>query len=672
MGLRIRVLDIEVLTIEGPYGVRLTFADGLNVIRAANSRGKSTCMNAILFALGLEGMLGPSHTVPLPAVMTDELLTDDNRTLEVISSRVRLEIDNAKEATIVVERNATGSSGDRQIIRVYDGPKLTHTGDFSKPTYYHVRIKRSSQDPLGFHFFLATFLDLDLPEVATGDGTSPLYLECLAPFFFVDQLSGWDAVKSRMPTYLGILEVAKRSFEFVLGLDFLLAESKRKELTSQVLRLEDAWRKKADAIARELQGTGTVIKGIPRSPAEWTSDSTCILWATDGKTWSPLIDALREAETKRQKLESRVIPRVEQISEEIVLQLQAAENELAAVENRHVVIQRELLELESESVDLDKRLDTIRDNLREYEDEQKIRVRNVANDLDLTHGICPACHRPVKDALIDQSSPSNPMSFQANIAFLRDQLKMFAEMRTETLNALSSKRTQRGSLKSRLIECSMMVQTLKRTLRQDAEAPAASTIRAQIITEQHIASLRTLDAQVPDYNASLNAIAATHAEVTRLLTELGTAKLTQSDYSKLNEFGKVFVEQLYDYEFESYRRSEIAISNDSYQPVHNNFPIGLVSASDMIRLVWAYLLGLLETARARETNHLGLLIFDEPKQHNVKGNSYEALLRRAADSVKFGQQVIIATSQFDDDATKALEGNQVRVTDFISRIISKR
>ena len=63
--LKIDRLRIVVTTVDGPYGADVTFADGLNVLRADNSSGKSTLAGAILYGLGMEGMLGPSWPRPL-------------------------------------------------------------------------------------------------------------------------------------------------------------------------------------------------------------------------------------------------------------------------------------------------------------------------------------------------------------------------------------------------------------------------------------------------------------------------------------------------------------------------------------------------------------------------------------------------------------------------------
>src|SRR5258707_721013 len=77
MSLRIRGLDLRVLTEKGLYGVQLSFGDGLVVLRAENSSGKSTCLMSILYALGLEGMLGPSHIPPLSEAMVRRITGQD-------------------------------------------------------------------------------------------------------------------------------------------------------------------------------------------------------------------------------------------------------------------------------------------------------------------------------------------------------------------------------------------------------------------------------------------------------------------------------------------------------------------------------------------------------------------------------------------------------------------
>ncbi|MDI5838358.1 ATP-binding protein [Shewanella xiamenensis] len=54
MTLAISRLKIIAKTIDGDYGVDIPFEKGLFILRLDNSHGKSTCINAIAYALGME------------------------------------------------------------------------------------------------------------------------------------------------------------------------------------------------------------------------------------------------------------------------------------------------------------------------------------------------------------------------------------------------------------------------------------------------------------------------------------------------------------------------------------------------------------------------------------------------------------------------------------------
>ena len=84
-----------------------------------------------------------------------------------------------------------------------------------------------------------------------------------------------------------------------------------------------------------------------------------------------------------------------------------------------------------------------------------------------------------------------------------------------------------------------------------------------------------------------------------------------------------------------------------------------VSASDTIRLIWSYLLGLMETARDEQTNHPGLLILDEPGQQDIEDSSVRAFMERASASAAAGQQVIVTITR---RTSQYMSGNVVSPT----------
>ena len=88
------------------------------------------------------------------------------------------------------------------------------------------------------------------------------------------------------------------------------------------------------------------------------------------------------------------------------------------------------------------------------------------------------------------------------------------------------------------------------------------------------------------------------------------------------------------------------MSRDSYRPEKEGFEIGFeLSASDSVRLKWAYQLGLLDVAQATATNHPGLVVFDEPRQQEAAEASVAGLLAEASRIADNQSQILIATSE---------------------------
>src|SRR5258708_26790725 len=114
MGIRLRELQIRVRTAEGRFGTRIPFRNELCILRAPNTSGKSTCLQAIVYALGLEGMFKAGNDVPLPQAVTDVLKYKD-RLLAVVESEVSLELENTKGKILTVQR-AGRSDRNRNLI----------------------------------------------------------------------------------------------------------------------------------------------------------------------------------------------------------------------------------------------------------------------------------------------------------------------------------------------------------------------------------------------------------------------------------------------------------------------------------------------------------------------------------------------------------------------------
>ena len=115
----------------------------------------------------------------------------------------------------------------------------------------------------------------------------------------------------------------------------------------------------------------------------------------------------------------------------------------------------------------------------------------------------------------------------------------------------------------------------------------------------------------------------------------------------------------------------IEIAPDSYLPQRSGEPLLSkdISASDNVRLVWAYLTGLLELARRFETPHPGLVVFDEPGQQDISDASLQGLITRLSETSSYGQQAILATSKPYNKVSELLGTSPARRNDFAGHVL---
>ena len=163
--MRLRHLRIRVMTDQGLFGVDLPFTDGLCIIRAENSMGKSTCLRAVLVALGMEAMLTTNKDdLPLPPVLKEDLHTGYGHA-GVIESEIFLEIENSQGERAVMHRTVKGAR-DTSLIEVIRGPALTAKGQYRSDEYFVGRRGDTTREA-GFLRFLIDFLGWDVPMVRT-------------------------------------------------------------------------------------------------------------------------------------------------------------------------------------------------------------------------------------------------------------------------------------------------------------------------------------------------------------------------------------------------------------------------------------------------------------------------------------------------------------------------
>lgn len=669
--MKIRHLRIRINAENGQHGVDIDFPDGLVILRADNSMGKSTCIQAILVALGLEATLTTSQKdLPLPHVMKQELYSNKDEIVQVLESDIFLEIENKKKERIVVHRTVKGSLS-KDLITVYFGPALTGKQEFYESEAFYVTRSGAATRERGFHHFLAEFLGWNLPEVQTYDGRdSVLYLQCVFPYFVVEQKRGWASLTPPIPPQFRIKDPHRRSIEFLLNLDASKIAAKRIELNSRIKDVENSWAIITNEIQYLAGAIGGVVKSLPNKPiAHWPPEILPVIQIHRENEWITLDDLLRRNREELNALRKEEIPVVNTVASSANNELADAQEEL----NEKEVVAAKLLnslELERGEVRaIELRIEKIREDIQRNKDAQTIvSLGSIAPNV--VQQICPTCHQPIGDSLLPLAEEQNVMSLGDNILFLEEQLRTFNASLKNAKNIVSARESQVIQLREELMSVRAKIRTIRETLVSDDRLPSMEAIRRRVELEENISRQKMSLEQFQVRLGKFENYAEEWLSIQKEKENLPAEDASADDKKKLKIWNKIFGKQLRQYDFQSLSVDTVEISLDTYVPKHEGFDLpSSISASDFIRIIWAYLSGLLDVAREFDTNHPGFLIFDEPKQQSAKEISFSALLQKASEASDYDQQVIFATSEDRKVLKKILQDMPHTLFDFEGRII---
>ncbi|MFV8845024.1 hypothetical protein [Serratia fonticola] len=664
MSLEIVSLDIVANTADGRYGVSIPFSKGLFLLRVENSHGKSTCMNAIAYALGMEKALGVGAAkIPFPPSLTRALTRIDGKEVSVISSYVLLKIKNKNGIIASLKRNIVGFESDN-IVYIEE---IDDAGDRKRSGSYFLHREGDTDREMGFYKWLTNFLNWSLPLVPNHNGKdSPLYPSVLFPTWYVEQKKGWSSIMATIPTQFGIRDVKKRALEFLMSLDVNENLLKRSAIKNNIDEIVYQWkviRRNAEIVASKVS---SVVTGIPEQPESKFDNYKIDLVIKEGDSIRSLVD-LRAAYLE--ELNEINVEVTDQISDE-ALQLSIVNAISVKVDEIHA-LELELQEISDHKSYINyqifstkKRLDNLLDDKRKYEDLKKISDSSIFDSTKLLVSECPTCGIHYSGNLLGLSSQDNLMTYESSLSFIKEQIKAFEFVLSDCNKQLTFKEVEQGRVESKIASLKTEISKLK-----NANLPALAFqeeyLRHKIALENNI---NAIDEAVGDITKIRLELDTLHIRYRRLIAErkaLPERILSQEDGLKLRYLNENVVERLKKYNFTSFSAELISISEDNYLPTREGYDIGFdTSASDGIRIIWGYLISLFAVGRRYQTNHPGVIIFDEPRQQEANKVSFAELLKDAAESTRDNGQIIFATSEDESVLVDALKGYKYKIVSF--------
>jgi prefoldin subunit 5 len=660
--LRLRRLELRVQTTGPECGFDIDFGPGLNILRADNSSGKSTCLQAIIYALGLEGMLSASREVPLPHAMThvvDVLGTE----YSVRSSHVSLEIENGDGQILTIRRAVKGEQIDTRLIETWSGPALTSFGQWPQRDFF-VRLPGAAQREAGFQHRLAEFLGWRMPSITKMDGgEAPLYLEALFPYMFVEQKHGWTGIQARIPGYLGLREPGKRAVEFLLRLEAYDRVLTRQRLLSARAVVDADWKARVQSLIAAGETAGVMVRGLPERPAASVTPSQIDLLISNGRDWETLDDAIGRLEEEIDEISSTQVQSVASSVNEAETNLTLSQHALAEAAAQLSHVNEESADVTRRRDGLDLRIESLEEDLKRHRDLgmlQRLGSASLGEMVD-SRGICPTCHQELRDGM---DISSHAMTVVENIQYIQQQLDTFRAMREDISRVVLALASRGRALRQEVSDLRRTIRALKETLVDVGSSLSSADVRNRLRREDRREDLLKVRGTLHELSSQFAELGARWQQLDARLREFRTDVLGAEDTFKLTALVDSLRDQLQSYKFRSLSPTAIDISPETYRPVHEGFDLGFdLSASDMIRIIWSYLVGLLETSLRYGGRHPGLLVFDEPRQQETARVSFEALLKRTSliGGADENVQVIFATSEDEYELMRMLKDSPHRL-----------
>ncbi len=666
--LNITAIRITTYTKDKPFQFAGSFESKLNIIRGDNAKGKSTLVQSIFYVLGQEELLGGKNSKVMQSCLRKLIRDDEENEINVLGSSIELQIYNGIDA-VTLKRCVDLDGTDDRLIEVTFGDALSNKDlAFKKESMFVHDAGGATNSYHGFHKWLEEFLGWELPSVASaGEKEIKLYTQLIFPAFLIEQKAGWSNYLATSP-YFGIRESKKRAIEFLLNLDVSQNEKAKRQNDVKLEYHKKEWQIIYDEIERLIASDFIKIVGLNRNPhTDFDPKEINLVYEKDG-VYCNLHEQINKLEQALKSIELTNLPTNNEVEDELNQKLEELLSDIQNLTEEEDKL-RSFLALEhAQKRDRQETLKEIEKEIEKNEGALKVKKFGATLESALAAGNCPTCHQEIKDALLPLDIRAIPMSIEDNVKYLKGQKKIFLsyiESCFKTVADLNNDLKRNRKLQDETRE---RIKAIRLQLTADPRMPSVINLRAQIKQEEDI---KKFIGFIEFFNKKIIEISTIHYGYKLALEEkknLPQNGLSQNDKQKLNSFSEIFRSLLRKFEFQSCNIDFIIISEETYFPIINSSELFNEmlrtdsSASDFVRVMWAYTIGLYLVSEQYQANHPSFIFLDEPAQHSMSDKSSWELFDSLS---KISCQSIVADSfnQNDQnfiDTTKGIDFNLIK------------
>lgn len=386
----------------GDFAGSISLGPGLQVISAPNAYGKSLAAKAVIWCLGLEPIFGSpdNDATRLPEAVREELDLTGHPQSKIINSQCTISIKDNSGHMLEITRPI--KSGDISIATIRE---IQNDGKVRESKLLARKLTMSDEHG-GFQRFLFDWLKWPRVEVPTfRAGGSEVYLENLAPLFYIDQNEGWSDLQALQISRYGQQEIKEIAVEYLLGSSAALqARVDRVKAGQRAIELKESSRLIAEQVNEEMLRRGWRVDwsshgSLSDVVARWSKQS---LAATLKKESSVDIAVRQKDVDERIKKLSKALT-TEPIDLNMKTAPVAASQKSVDLKRQRHVLNQDLSTLNAQLRETTGLIDSLEHRIHAASDLLRLKKTGVGR---LDHLECPTCHRDFDLGLFGLTSQS--------------------------------------------------------------------------------------------------------------------------------------------------------------------------------------------------------------------------------------------------------------------------
>ncbi|MBC1235201.1 hypothetical protein [Listeria booriae] len=642
------------------------FSEGINVIRSGlNSSGKSSVISSIYYCLGFEEIIGGRGHKVLSSAFKTVINVGDNE-VPVLESKIFVEVSNGVD-DITLYRTAKMDKRKDGLISVYFSKMDDiHSVDTILEDMY-VHRPNSATNSRGFHKFLQSFLNMELPMVPSSDNDTErkLYIQLVFSSMFIEQKRGWGDIFSGMP-HLGISDSKKRVVEYLLDMSTLQNEKLKYQVRNSKKEIELQWGFYCDQLNKLGKSIEVKISGITTSPKildDTNEIKAYVMYKDESIDIDSYIALIEKEYSKKPERSYAMSP---QKIQQIQIEITEVEKDIIDLDENY---KEAVSALNNEKISLDKLsrgLKLINEDIKNNKDAKKLVVLGSEENFDTFKNICPTCEQGISDNILISQNEKPVMTIDENIKHLESQRKLFelTIIQKEEVHGILTEKINRLQAGRENLEA--LAYSLRKDLYKIDGEISDSDVEKRVGLRSKIRAYKEFKKTLDNMKAAFVNLGKDWKKNLTLEATLPRDKFTNDDTEKLKALKRFFTDNLTSFGYRSVNNmGEVKISTETYLPVIDNFDMKFdSSASDHIRSIWAYTVALLQTSELFAGNHQSIIILDEPAQHSIILNDLGKLFSVLGSHSK-KNQFIVGLTLGEAELIELLQENDVSLYNII-------